>query len=132
VVDGPEPDERLGDAVDGHRGHDPDVDVGPGRERTPEHERVHDGAEHPDVVRLGPADAPALGHPAAEVVAAPDHHRHLNAKIPERQNLLRDPGQAVWIDTGVRASGERLTAELDDDPAIAWQVCEPPSGPPKR
>ena len=121
-----EPDERLGDAVDRHRGHDPDVGVRPGRERAPEHQRVHDGAEHADVVRLGAADAPPLGHPAAEVVSAADHHRHLHAEIVHGQNFLGDAGQAGRIYPRAACSGECLAAQLDDNPAIARHGQENP------
>src|SRR5882757_8615767 len=116
---GAEPDEGLGHAVDRHRGHHPHVGFGPGGERSPEHQRVHHRAEHADVVRLGPADAPALGHPAAEVVAAADDDRHLYAEIVHGENFLGHPGQAVRVDPGASRSGECLATELDDDPAIA-------------
>ena len=132
VVQGPEPDERLRHAVDRHRGHDPDVGVGPGRERAPEHQRVHDGAQHPDVVRLGPADAPALGHPAAEVVPAADHDRDLYAEIVNGQNLLGDAGQAGRIDPGTARPRERLAAQLDENPAIArHSLVDPRPGRPR-
>jgi len=133
VVQGPEPDERLGDAVDRHRGHHPDVGVGPGRERAPQHQRVHDGAEHPDVVRLGPADAPALGHPAAEVVPAADDDRHLHAQIVYGENFLGDAGQASRIDPGAARPRERLAAQLDENPAIArHSLTDPRPGRPAR
>jgi NitT/TauT family transport system substrate-binding protein len=131
VMHGAEPDEGLGHAVDRHRGHHPHVGFGPGRERAPEHQRVHDRAEHADVVRLGPADAPALGHPAAEVVAAADDHRHLHAEIVYGENLLGHPGQAGRVDPGASRSGECLATELDDDPAIARHSALHPAGNPQ-
>jgi ABC-type amino acid transport substrate-binding protein len=127
VMHGAEPDEGLGHAVDRHRGHHPHVGVGPGGERAPEHQRVHDRAEHADVVRLGPADAPALGHPAAEVVASADDHRHLHAEIVHGEDFLGHPGQAGRVDPGAPRSGERLATELDDDPAIARHSQETPN-----
>ena len=75
-----------------------------------EHQRVHDGAEHADVVRLGAADAPSFGHPAAEVVSAADHHRHLHAEIVHGENFLGDAGQAGRIYPGATPSGECLAA----------------------
>src|SRR6476660_3938957 len=107
------------------------VGVRPGGERAPEHQRVHDRAEHADVVRLGPADAPALGHPAAEVVASADDHRHLHAEIMHGEDFLGHPGQAVRVDPGAPRSGERLATELDDDPAIARHSALHPAGNPQ-
>src|SRR6185437_8026961 len=131
VMHGAEPDEGLGHAVDRHRGHHPHVGVGPGGERAPEHQRVHDCAEHADVVRLGPADAPALGHPAAEVVASADDHRHLHAEIVYGEDFLGHPGQAGRVNPGAPRSGERLATELDDDPAIARHSALHPAGNPQ-
>jgi decaprenylphospho-beta-D-erythro-pentofuranosid-2-ulose 2-reductase len=100
VMHGLEPDERLGDAVYRYRGHHPDIRVGPCGERAPQHERVHHGAEHADVVRFRPADPPPLGHPAPEVVPAADDDRDLDAEVVHRQHLVGDPGEARGIDTG--------------------------------
>ena len=97
---GPQPDEGLGDALDRDGGHHPHVDVRPGGERSPQHQRIHDGAEHPDVVGFGPADAPALGHPATEVVPAADDDGYLHAEITHGQHLVRDAGQAGRVHSG--------------------------------
>ena len=47
----------------------------------PEHQRVHDGAEHADVARLGAADSPTPRPSGRGSVSAPDHYRHLNAQV---------------------------------------------------
>ena len=121
VVHRAQPDERLGDAVDRHRGHHPHVRVGPRGERAAQHERVHDRAEHADVVGLGPADPPAVGHPAAEVVPAADHDRDLHAEVVHGQHLVGDPGEAGGIGAGSGGPGQGLAAELDHHSAVSRQ-----------
>ena len=70
-----------------------------------QHERVHHGAEHADVVRFRPADAPPLGHPAAEVVTAADDDRDLDAEVVHGQHLIGDPSEARGIDAGCGGPG---------------------------
>src|SRR6185437_13712963 len=121
MVDRPEPDERFAHALHRHGGHHPHVaaaTVAAGGEHTTEHQRVHHGAEHPDVVRLGPADPPVLGHPAAEVVAAAHDHGYLHAEIVHGENLPRDVGQAGRVHAASGRPRQRLPAELEDHPAI--------------
>jgi hypothetical protein len=105
VMHGLQPDERLRDAVYRHRGHHPDVRVGPCGQRAPQHERVHHGAEHADVVGFRPADPPSLGHPAAEVVPAADNDCHLHAEVMDRQHFVGDPSEARGIDAGSGGPG---------------------------
>jgi RNA polymerase sigma-70 factor (ECF subfamily) len=127
VAVGPEPDERLSHALHRDGGHDTDVAGAPAGQRPPEHQRVHHGAQHADVVGLSPADPPVIGHPAAEEVAAPDNHPELDSEPVHREQLLGQPRQARRIHPGPGLTRQRLAAEFHHDSPVPCHRA--PSGP---
>jgi RNA polymerase sigma factor (sigma-70 family) len=124
VTVGPEPDERLGDALHRDGGHDPDVTGAPAGQRPAQHQRVHHGTQHADVVGLGTPDAPVVGHPAAEEVAAPDNHAELDSKPVHGEQLFGQSRQTGRIHPGPGLTRQRLAAEFHHDSPVPCH-CRP-------
>jgi hypothetical protein len=108
VRDRTQPDERLRNALDRHRRHHPDVRCGLRGQRAPEHQGVHHGTEHADVVGLGAADPPPVGHPPPEVVAAAHDDRDLHAEVVHREHLVGQVGQVVGVNPPSHSSRRAL------------------------
>src|SRR6202044_3365611 len=70
---------------------------------------------------LGAADAPAVGHPAAEVITAADDHGDLDAEAVHGKYLIGDAGEARGVSPGPCIAGQGLAAELDHYSAVPRQ-----------
>ena len=82
-----------------------------------EREAVHDGAEHAHVVGAGAVHAALLQFGAAEEVAAADDDGDLGAVADDGGDLAGDRVHHVGVDAQAPAAGERLTGQLQHEPA---------------
>ena len=100
-------DERLGDRLDRHRGHQAHVLETTVLEHPAHEDPVHHRAEHPDVVGLGPLDRPLVGDVAAEEVAPADDDRLLDAEVARRDQLLGDVAERLAVEPEVHLRRRR-------------------------
>ena len=83
---------------------------------------VHDRAQHAHVVGTGTVHTALRELGAAEVIAAPDDHRHLHAGRHDVADLPSDGGHDVGVDAEAAVTGECLAGQLQQHPAIAAPV----------
>jgi hypothetical protein len=109
-------DVRLGDLAHGDGGLDAGVDASLLQEVL-QREAVHDRAEHAHVVGTGVVH-PALGQlGAAEVVAAADHDRDLDAGLHDVGDLAGDVRDDLGVDAEL-AAAEHLAGQLEHDALV--------------
>src|SRR5690606_33580679 len=111
---------RLGEGGHGHSGHHADLEAVVLRlECSPQHEAVEHRSGHADVVGFDAVDSPLVGDASPKDVASADHHRHLDARIGERDDLACQAVDDVAVESPVLRAGERSAAHLHDHPSIS-------------
>src|SRR6266508_3302260 len=122
VANGPKTDERLGDAVDRDGGHHAHIGRAPRLKDAAQHQAVDHGGDHPDIVGLGPLDAPFLTKLTLEDVAAAHDHSDLHTQAMEIQQLVGDMAERMRVEAPRIIAGDRAAAELDEDTLVAHEA----------
>jgi len=118
VANGPQPDIRLGHLVHHDRGLDArrHADALQG---VLQRQAVHHRGDHAHVVGGGLLHAVLDAGIAAPQVARAAHQRHLDAQIVHGLDLAGDDRGLIGIDAEALRSGQRFTAQFEDDATIA-------------